>query len=109
MANELPNAVALMREADFRDWLVAAGAYTARTVLNEDEGTPYHRARLLLAYDVLGNPAMIAERLVTIVATDPEVAGKGNGVAAVGQPLILAKVAAAWTALARMAYPMEPR
>lgn len=105
MANELPNAVALMRDVDFRDWLMAAGAYQARVVLGEPAATPDHAVRVKLAQDVLMSPEMLLDRLVNVVATDPEVAGRGVTPAVVGQPLILQKVADIWTSLARLSFP----
>jgi hypothetical protein len=105
MADELPNAVALMRSVDFRDWLLAAGAYQARVVLAEPDTTPLHDVRLKLAEEVLMSPAVIVDRLVNAIATDPEVAGKGQTPQAVTQALILKKVDLVWSALARMSYP----
>lgn len=105
MADELPNAVALMKDQEWKDWLLAAAAYQARVVLQEPENTPDHPVRLRLAQDVLTSPQIVLERLVTVVSTDPEVAGKGKTATLVGQPLILQKVAGVWTALAKLAFP----
>ena len=105
MANELPNAVALMRSADFRDWLTAAAAYQARVVVLEDVSTADHDIRLKLATDVLMTPSIVVDRLINAVATDPEVAVKGTTPELVTQAVILQKVAAVWTVLAKLSFP----
>ena len=104
MANELPNAVALMRDSDFRDWVMAAAVYTARTVLAEPTATPDYSVRRQLAITILGNPSVIVERTVNIIAADPEVCSKGTTVTAVGQTLLIQKMADIWTPIAKLLY-----
>lgn len=106
MANELANAATLMRDETFRDWIMAAAVYQARQVIVEPDTTANHAIRERLAQDVIVSPAILVERLVNVIATDPDVAAKGNTVDLIGQTIILQKVAAIWTHLARLAYPM---
>lgn len=101
----LANAVVLLRDPDFRDWCLAAGAYQARVVITELGTVPDHDIRLRLAVDVLSCPEVVVDKLVTAIATDPDVAGKGSTTAAVGEALALSKTAAVWTTLAKIGYP----
>lgn len=105
MANELPNAATLLHDPTFRDWILAASIYQARIVITEDPATADHATRLKLANDVIVNPQMTLDRFVNLVATDPDIAGAGNNVTAIGQPAILSKVAQLWTPLAKLLYP----
>lgn len=104
MANELANATVLMKDGDFRLWCLAASAYQARVVLTEDPSTPDHDVRMRLAKDVINNPEVIVDKVVNIIATDPQVAGQGSTVAAIGQPLMLNKIAEIWTPLAEVSF-----
>ena len=105
MANELPNAVALRRDNDFRDWVIAAIGYQARLVLTEPANTVDYTPRRALAAAAILDPAAFADRFVNVIATDPAVAGKGDTVALVTQATLLSKVAEVWTPLAKLIYP----
>ena len=101
----LANASALRHDPTFTEWVETAAAYQARLVITEDADTPDHDIRLRLARDAAVTPGVAAGLLVTIVATDPEVATKGETADAVGEALIIAKVAGAWTVLSHLIYP----
>jgi hypothetical protein len=103
----LANAVALRADPVWREWLITAAAYQARLVLLESADTPQHPIRERLARDVATTPQMIADMLVTIVSTDPEVATKGGTPALVGEAMVLDKLEEVWTAVARLYYPAE--
>jgi len=104
MANELANATVLMRDADFRLWCLAASAYQARIVLTEPINTPDHDVRMRLAKDVINNPEVIVDKVVNIIATDPQIATLGQNVTAIGQAAMLSKIAEIWTPLAEVSY-----
>lgn len=108
MADELPNAVELMRDSTFRDWIIAAIGYTARQVIQESPSTPQYDARRRLAEPAVLDPAVFADRFVNVIATDPAVAAKGTTVQLVGQALVLQKVSDLWTPLATLIYPDPP-
>ena len=101
----LSNAVTLMKDSEFRDWCVAAGAFQARAVVTEPLNTADHAVRLRLASDVLQNPYVLADRLVTVMATDTAIAEAGDNVNALDQTVFLNKVAQVWTPLAKLLYP----
>lgn len=102
MANELPNAVALMRNDEFRDWVMAAAVYQARQVIVEATSVQDHAIRVILAEKVALNPAPYVERFVNVIATDPAVAGLGDTPSEIGQSTFLAKIAEVWTPMARL-------
>ena len=105
MANELPNAVVLMHSQEFHDWCMAAGVYQARLVISEGGTVTNHAIRLKMAQDVIVTPALIANQLVSLIATDPSVNSLGSDVTTIGQAVILQKVADVWTDLAKLLYP----
>ena len=98
----LENAASLGRSNNWQDWVVAAAAYTARTVLLEPESTPDHEIRLKLAKIVISNPDFLKNRLTWILATTPSLAQRGNIPSEVGEANVIAEVAAIWTFLAQM-------
>ena len=107
MANELSNAVALMRSSDFRDWVMAAACYQASVVLT---GTGQTTASKALASDALLNPTgPHLNRLVGVLATRTQIASigteVGEGAGQVGQTLLLGQIAAVWAPLAAVMYP----
>lgn len=109
MANELPNAVALMRDATFMDWVRAGSVYVARTVLTEPDTTASHDVRVRMAQAIVLDPTAMQTRLVNILATDPDVASIGDQVGEgpnmIGQNLIIQKIIGVWTPLAKLVYP----
>jgi hypothetical protein len=104
MANELPNAVSLMRSTEFRDWIMAASVYQARLVFLEPSSTADHDVRMKMARDVISSPNILVERLTAIIAADPDVCSIGDTPQAVGQPVILQKVSDVWTPVAKYLY-----
>jgi hypothetical protein len=100
----LSNAVTLRADPVWRDWLITAGAYQARVVLSEATTVADHDVRMKLARDVAFTPASIIDLLVTVISTDPEVAVKGATPELVTEATVLAKVAANWTAIAKLLY-----
>jgi hypothetical protein len=102
---QLANAAALMQDPEWREWLVASAAYQARVVVTEDPATPDHAVRYRLAQDAIVSPSMLADRLVSVVSTDPDIAALGGTPALVGETLPIQKTAAVWTALAKLLYP----
>lgn len=106
MANELPNAVALMEDDTFRKWCIAAAVYQARLVVQEAATVADHGVRLKMAMDVIVNPQLLADRLVHVIAADPAVSGKGDTVQEITQDTMIAKVAEVWTILAKNFYPV---
>ncbi len=105
MANEIPNAVALMRDPDFRDWVCAASCYQAAQVLGS--GTNAAKA---MASEVLLNPrGPQLERLINVLATQTALASVGSTVGTtagtITQALLLTQIAAVWNPLAAVLYP----
>jgi hypothetical protein len=105
MANEIPNAVTLRRDNDFRDWVIACIGYQARLVLTESTGTNEYEARRRLAAAAILDPAQFGDRMVNVLATDPAIASQGDTVQLVTQELLISKVAEVWTPLAKLLYP----
>lgn len=104
MANEIPNAVVLMRDSTFRDWVMAASCYQATQVL----ATPGNAdtAAGKMANEVLLNPTgPVLNRLVSILSTRNEISSRGADVNAVGQTVLLAQLAVVWEPLANVLYP----
>lgn len=99
MANELPNAAALLTDPVFRSWVTAASVYQARLTMLEADTVPDHAARYALARMVLSTPGFNLDLLVGLLATDDQIAGLGPTptTAAVWQGPILTKIAAYWT------------
>lgn len=98
----LSNAVTLRADPVWREWIITASAYQARVVLTEAESVPDHAVRARLARDVAFTPASVVDLMVTLVSTDPEVAAKGSTPDAITENTVLAKVAAVWTAVAKL-------
>lgn len=98
----LDNASKLGKDATFRDWVTAAGCYVARNVAGESVDTPAHEARLGLAKAILNNPEVFVNRLVWVIASDPDVATKGATASLVGEQTVIDKVTASWTALSTL-------
>lgn len=101
----LNNAATLGNDKRWREWVVAAAAYTAREVLKEDPSTPDHEKRLNLARMVLASPRLLEARLTWILATTPEIAVKGDSPEEVGEGTVLSEVANIWTHLADITTP----
>lgn len=106
MANEIPNAVALMKDSTFRDWVNAAACYQAALVLTDGAATA---ASKRLASDALLNPSgPHLNRLVNVLATRVQIASVGTtvgeGAGQIGQALMLAQIAAVWAPLAAVMY-----
>lgn len=98
----LTNAVALMNDFTFRQYCQAASVYTATTVVSENTSTPNHTNRLKLAKKVLDNPEYLTGRLVSVMATMPDIAQLGITIGddgAISEAAILAGAANCWDAL----------
>lgn len=104
MANELHNAVALMRDNDMRDLVQAATVYQSRLVVTEADTIGSHANRLNMAKQVLAQPGLIADRVLNIIVCDPAVAGLGDTAAEIPESTIIAKVAEVWTPIANLYY-----
>ncbi len=103
MANEITNAVALMKDPEFRDWVCAAACYQASAALTS--GTA---AAKTMAQEVLLNPrGPHLERLINVLAVRPNLfnAGATVGEGGIGQQVLLTEIAAVWTPLATVLYP----
>lgn len=111
MANEIPNAVNLTKDPDFRDWVRVAALYQARVSLTGDTpATPSAAQRARLSGEVLGNPFTRLEIIVKILASDPEICGVANPTVGNGitQTLLIQKMAGFWTPLAVHLFPVTP-
>ena len=102
MANELPNAVALMQNDEFRSWVMAASVYQARQVIIEPASTTDHTPRVSLANSVVMNPTQYLERFVNVIACDPGIASLGTTVQQITQPTLLQKMSDIWTPLSKV-------
>ena len=103
MANEIPNAVALMKDADFRDWVRAGVCYQAAVVI---AATGQPATSVKVANDVVGNPAVHLDRFLNVLACRPQICSIGATVATIGQPLLLAQITAVWDKLSTAIYPV---
>jgi hypothetical protein len=101
MANEIPNAVALMRDTDFRDWVRAGVCYQAATLIAAGTAPA---TSLKVANDVVGSPTVHLERFLNVLATRVPICSVGSTVEAIGQTLLLAQIAAVWDKLAVAIY-----
>lgn len=101
----LANAVSLLRDADFRDYCLAAQAYVARTVLAEAPSVPECAARHALAVKVLSSPTYGLDRLVTVIATDPLIAAAGPTAASLSEEALISAVVKVWTPIAKLDTP----
>lgn len=104
MANEVPNAVALRKDPEWKEWVLVAAAYQARVVILEPADTPNHEIRMKMAREVAFTPESIFGVLLTVVSTDPAVCSKGSTAAQVTQQTLLGKVEEVWTPLANLLY-----
>lgn len=103
MADEIVNAITLIKSSDFRDWCRVLSAFQARKVIVESDTTPDHAVRLKLAERVILDPDFILNRVVNILATDPAVCGLGTRIGQdITQDLLVAKAAEIWTPLAKL-------
>ena len=103
----LDNASKLIQDANFRAWMLAAGAYQARQVITEDPATADHAVRYLLAVEVIVEPQMVVDRLVTLVGTDPDIATQGSDTSTLSESTVLNKVSVIWTDLAKLIVPSQ--
>lgn len=104
----LENGSMLMDGADadhFRRWLKVAAATTARGVVLEDAGTVDHAVRMRLAVEVMVSPDIVVDRLVTAVATDPQVTANPPTFNDAAETVIQSKVDGVWTTVAKLMYP----
>ena len=105
--SQMSNAVALSRDADFRDWVMVGCCFQARNVIASGSGTVASRK---LAADTIGNPSLHLERWVHVLAADPALCGVGATVGEtegkIGQTLLLTQITATWTALSAVLYPV---
>lgn len=104
MANELSNAVVLMKNEKFRDWIMAASVYQARVVITEGAAVTDHALRVQLAQTVVVNPDMHLAKFVNALACDPDIAGAGTDIEVFGQGPLLSKLAGIWTPMAKMIF-----
>jgi hypothetical protein len=100
----LTNGATLMASQQFRDWLLVAAATTARTVVLEADTTPNHALRMRLAKEVIVSPQIVLDRLVTAVATDPDVSAQPPTFNEAAEPVVQAKVDGLWNKLAELMY-----
>lgn len=101
----LDNAVVLLNNPVWRQYMTAASAYVARQVYSEGTGITDHPIRLRLAVDVLSQPDLVASQLATLLGTDPELVTTTADPVQVDEAGIVAKVSGYWTALAHQQYP----
>lgn len=105
MANEVANAVQLINDKPFRDWVMVVGCYQSRIVIQngQDEAARSdHATRLDLANRFLENPNPFLDSLIRLLATDPEICSLGVTVGsnAVTQEVLITKIAAIWSSFA---------
>ena len=105
MAGPLQNAVLLMNDGTWRQWLTTAAAYNARLIYDESPTVEDHAVRYALALEVLITPQAITDRLVTLVSTDPTIAVQSGVPANLTESSIIDAVMKYWTALAKWKYP----
>lgn len=107
MANEIPNAVQLMKDSDFRDWVCAASAQIATQQIAGANSTAASKA--MGAAALLNPRGQILERLVNILATRPNICSVGTTVGeqdgSIGQSLLLSELGKVWGPLANILYP----
>lgn len=104
----LANAVALLASDEWKNWITAASAYTARLVYSEGEGVENHAVRLALAKEVANQPDLHTRLFLTILSTDPAVCSKGATPTLVTEQTCLDKVAEYWTFVAIETHPTIP-
>lgn len=105
MANELPNATALMHDATWRDYLKTASVFVATEVYGEADTVADHETRLKMARDVMFHTDLLADQLVALVSVQIDVCSLGNSASAIPQETIIAKVRGFWTKIAKERYP----
>jgi hypothetical protein len=107
----LENGSALMNGPEsqhFRNWLKVAASTTARTVITAgpaELALPDHDRRLRLALEVAVVPDIVVDRLVTWVATDPQVADSVPVFNDASEVVVQNKVDGLWSKLAEVMYP----
>jgi hypothetical protein len=107
----LENGSALMNGPEaqhFRNWLKVAASTTARAVITADAtelALPDHDRRLRLALEVAVVPDIVVDRLVTWVATDPQVSAQPPVFDAAAEIAVQSKVDGLWSKLAEVMYP----
>jgi hypothetical protein len=104
----LANASALMKSDEFRGLVMAAAVYTATTVLAEPSSTENYTSRRALAIEVLVNPQIITDRLVSILSGTPSIALTSSDPSQISDDLIITRAAEVWTALAEILFPPPP-
>ena len=105
MANEVANAVQLINDKPFRDWVMVVGCYQSRIVIQNnptEAARPDHQIRLNLANQFLDNPNPFLESMIRLLATDPEICSLGVtvGSSAVTQEILISKIASIWSSFA---------
>lgn len=100
----LDNAVTIMNNPLWRQYMTAASAYVARQVYSEPASTSDHDVRMQLAKDVLVQRDLIASQLATLLGTDPTLIAETADPAAVDENGIINAVASYWTAIAHQRY-----
>lgn len=103
----LDNAVTLMANPMWRQYMTAAAAYQARVVYSEAASVPDYATRRRLAIDVLASPDLISSQLAILLGTDPDLVTATSDPVQVDEPMIIQKVAGYWTAIAKQHYPPE--
>lgn len=108
MANEqIKNAVTLVNDQAFRDWIMVGMIFQAKAVVAEDPATANHTLRLQFAQDILVEPdnSNFIRRMQNIIAVDTDVnIFTGVDAGGITQPLILSKIAFYWNSIANLIY-----
>lgn len=105
MAGEFANAATLMGDSEFRTWVMVASVFEARNVVTEPDTATDHAVRLKMANAVIAGPQTYLDRIVNVIACDPDVAAAGNTAEAVTQEVLLTKIEQVWTPLAKVLFP----
>lgn len=95
----IANAAILARDTDFRDRVLAAVCFYARQVMAEPQSTDNYIFRTTYARSVLGNPLAYIDSFAWTIAADPTIAILGSTANAVGEDVLMGRVAVAWNAL----------
>lgn len=101
------NAGSLLTDPTWRNWVTAAAAFVAVEVYSEAPTTPDHAIRLRLALDVITVPNMVTDRLVTLCSVTQEIAALGGAPTANMEGLLITRIRALWTDIAKTTYPPE--
>lgn len=103
----LDNAVQILNNPLWKQYMAAASAYVARQVYTEATNTQDYAIRRRLVLDVLVNPNILADRLATLLGTDPDLVTTTSDPVTVDEQAIVQKVTGYWTALAKSTYPED--